>query len=347
MSEPLPRVQPSNVPPSKKGIQALIGASLREQAGVRYTELGARSILNRCNTPRMPDCWTINPYRGCSFGCQYCYARYTHEFLGLDDPLAFEKQIFVKVGAGNTLEREATVRRLRARPIAIGTATDPYQPAEARYRLTRTILEVLGRYRGLQVSITTKSAMIVRDLDLLTRLSERSRLTVHLSLITLDRELARELEPGAPTPSRRLRTLETLSRAGLHVGVFAVPVLPGLTDDDENLRRLFETARDHGAAFVGAWPLFLASASRRRFFDWLGERRPELVPLYRRYFSDGIDIDPRWRAQLGERVERIRQETGLRPAPARPEAARPETVSLQLTLPGIVSGAAATSGNRG
>ena len=208
-------------PPS--GIQALIGEDLRERAGVRYTELGARQILNHCDTRRMPDCWTINPYRGCSFGCRYCYARYTHEFLGIDDPLEFERHIFVKKGAPGVLEREATERKLRARPIAIGTATDPYQPAEARYQLTRGILEVLGRYRGLRLSLTTKSALVVRDLDLLGRLREHSELTVHVSVITTHRELARKLDPGAPTPGRRLRTVRTLVDAGIPTGVNAMP----------------------------------------------------------------------------------------------------------------------------
>ena len=196
------------------GIQALIGDDLRDHAGVRYTELGARALLNRCNTSRMPDCWTINPYRGCSFGCVYCYARYTHEFLGIEDPGEFERRIFIKRNAAEVLAAEASPRRLRARPIAIGTATDPYQPAEARYGLTRGVLEVLARYRGLEISVTTKSALIVRDLELLRRLAERSQLTVNISLISLDRELTRSLDTRAPTPERRLRTLQTLRESG-------------------------------------------------------------------------------------------------------------------------------------
>jgi DNA repair photolyase len=284
----------------------------------------------------MRDCWTINPYRGCSFGCRYCYARYTHEFLGINDPLAFEQWIFVKSGAANALAYEATERKLRARPIAIGTATDPYQPAEGRYELTRGLLEVLARYRGLQLSITTKSNLVVRDLDLLRRIHERSSLSVHLSLVTLDRRLARQLDPGAPSPERRLRTVRTLSDAGLHVGVAAVPILPTLTDDEASLLRLFQAARASGASWVGAGPLFLASASRRYFLDWLRKRRPELVPLYRVLYRRGIDVDPTWRQGLRERIEQIRRQTGVPAHPPHRWAKDPESPP-QLTLPGLLA----------
>jgi DNA repair photolyase len=291
----------------------------------------------------MPDCWTLNPYRGCSLGCRYCYARYTHEFLGLEDPESFEQRIFVKVGAASALEREATERKLRARPVAIGTVTDPYQPAEARYGLTRSILEVLSRHRGLRVSITTKSALVSRDLDLLSTIAERSALTLHVSLVTTDRELARDLDPGAPTPARRLRTIRTLAGAGLDVGVNVMPVLPGITDGDRELTRLFRAARVSGARWAITAPLFLASMSRRHFFSWLRSRRPDLLPLYRRLYSDGVDIDRGWRDSLRSRVARIRHRTGL-PAPPHPrESQAPPWV--QLGLPGLgVPGRAAPPG---
>jgi DNA repair photolyase len=284
----------------------------------------------------MPDCWTINPYRGCSFGCRYCYARYTHGFLGIEDPEAFERWIFVKVDAPGALEREATERRLRARPIVFGTATDPYQPAEARYPLTRSLLQVLSRYCGLRISLTTKSSLVVRDLDLCRRLHERSNLSLHVSLTTLDRGLARQLEPGAPTPQRRLQTVRELSNAGLPVGVNVIPVLPGITDEEDALERLFEAARASGAAWVASGPLFLASGSRRKFFTWIRRRRPELLPLYRRLYAGGIDVDSTWRQLLRERVAQIRRRSGLAVGPlGRRDEHAPEPP--QLPLPGFLA----------
>lgn len=314
------------------GIQALIGEDLAERGGVQYTELRPRSLLNRCNTPRMPDCWTINPYRGCSFGCRYCYARYTHEYLGLDDPLAFERQVFVKTGAAEALQAEATERRLRARPIAIGTATDPYQPAEAKYRLTHGILEVLGRYRGLDVGIITKSGLICRDLDLLKRIHERSRLQISISLVTPYRNLARVLDPGAPTPERRLRTVQELAAGGLDVGINALPILPGINDAQGDLELLFRRARTYGAAWLSVGPLFLASGSRRRFLDWLAESMPDKLGLYRRLFARGIDVDPRWARSLARRVAVLRRVTGMRDGRL---VRRRAKADAQLALPGL------------
>ena len=284
----------------------------------------------------MPDCWTINPYRGCSFGCRYCYARYTHEFLGASEPRAFEREIFVKLGAAAALEREATERRLRARPIVIGTATDPYQPAEAHYGITASLLEVLARFTGLRISITTKSALVVRDLETLARIHARSTLSIHVSCITLDRALARELDPGAPTPERRLPTVATLARAGIPVGMNAMPILPAINDGEAELRALFRAARDAGAGWVQAVPLFLGSATRRHFLDWLRRHMPEKLPLYRRLYARGMDVDPRWRAELRRRIEEIRSETGL-PASRRGEPDRAPSHSVQLALPGLAT----------
>lgn len=317
----------------RPGLVALIGNDLRERAGVRYVELGARSLLNHCDTPRMPDSWTINPYRGCSFGCRYCYARYTHGFLGLDDPREFERRIFVKLGAGDALEREVTAARLKLRPIAIGTVTDPYQPAERRYELTRRVLEVLARYRGLRISITTKSALVLRDLDLLRRISDASDLSVHVSLVTVDRSLARRLDPGAPSPARRLVTVRTLASAGIDVGVNAMPVLPAITDSEPSLRCLFRAASRNGASWVMAVPLFLASTTRRHFFAWLRSEMPEHLPLYRRIYGDGIDPDPAWRRRLRARIDRIREETGVAAPPRHPHVR--DAGASQLGLPGI------------
>src|ERR1700675_4406456 len=159
--------------------------------GVEFIEMPVRQILNRCDSPRMPFRWTINPYRGCEFGCVYCYARYTHDFLELRDPMDFERRIFVKRMAAQVLSRTLSRTPIGTDPIAIGTATDPYQPAERKYRLTRSMLEVFAQLQGLNLSITTKSSLIERDLDLLSEINSRSSLAVNFSLITINRRLQR------------------------------------------------------------------------------------------------------------------------------------------------------------
>ncbi|MGZ6242036.1 MAG: radical SAM protein, partial [Candidatus Binataceae bacterium] len=197
---------------------------------VEFIEMSARTILNRCENPRMPFRWTINPYRGCEFGCVYCYARYTHEFLELRDPMDFERRIFVKRMAAQVLSHTLSRTPLGSDPIAIGTATDPYQPAERKYGLTRSMLEVFAQLGGLDLSITTKSALVVRDLDLLCAINSRSKISVNFSLMTLNRRLQRTLEPRAPRPQLRLRALAELSRAGIRCNLLMMPVIPGLTD---------------------------------------------------------------------------------------------------------------------
>src|SRR5216683_5822768 len=182
---------------------------------VEFVDMPVKQILNRCTSPRMPFRWTINPYRGCEFGCVYCYARYTHEFLEQRDPMDFERKIFVKRRAAEALARNLTRTSIGANQIALGTATDPYQPAERKFGLTRSMLEVFARLGGLDLSITTKSALITRDLDLLRAISDRSKLSVNFSLITLNRRLQRILEPRAPRPSLRLRALKALREAGI------------------------------------------------------------------------------------------------------------------------------------
>lgn len=222
-----------------------------------------------------------------------------------------------------------TGRGLRAPSIAVGAVTDSYRPAEARYELTPETLEAIVRYRGLRVSITTKSPLTTRDLDLLQELNTRGKLWVHVLLACVDRELAHKLDPRAPTPRRRLQTVRTLVTAGIPVGVYALPILPGINDSDTELRRLFVAARKSGAGWIGVAPLFLASANRRRFLRWLKQTLPEQLPRYRRLFARGIAVDPRWRGRLRARVERLRRETGMPAAPPRLESSVPR----QLTLP--------------
>src|SRR5579862_8071605 len=207
--------------PALVGIARLAseGESLREGHQVEYFTLPARSLLNRCTSNRnMPFTWTINPYRGCEFGCRYCYARYTHEFMELRDGMEFEQKIYVKQQAGELLRRD--LKRVRAgESIALGTATDPYQPAERRYEVTRGILEEFARHRGFELGIVTKSNLIVRDIGLLREVSRGNSLSAHITVTTLDTELARILEPRAPRPDLRIDAVRQLSQAGITVGI--------------------------------------------------------------------------------------------------------------------------------
>jgi DNA repair photolyase len=206
------------------------GESLREGHNVEYFTLPARSLLNRCvSHRRLPFTWTINPYRGCEFACKYCYARYTHEFMEMHDGAEFEQKIYVKQHTAELLRHG--LRRVKAgEAIALGTATDPYQPAERRYEVTREILQEFARHRGFELGIVTKSDFIVRDLDLLRDVARHNTLSIHITVTTMNVGLARILEPRAPRPDLRIAAVRELSQAGINVGVSASPVLPGITD---------------------------------------------------------------------------------------------------------------------
>src|SRR5579863_9013115 len=249
-SSPLFPLLPS---PSLVGIARLAaeGESLREGHNVEYFTLPARSLLNRCTGVRMPFTWTINPYRGCEFACKYCYARYTHEFMEMRDGAEFEQKIYVKQHAADLLRQE--LRQVKpGEEIAIGTATDPYQPAERRFEVTRGILEELARHRGLDVGIVTKSNLIVRDADLLRAISKNNRLFVNITITTLKADLARILEPRAPRPDLRLEAMQKLNQAGVAAGVICAPVLPGITDSPRDLEALVRATAKAGGKYVFA-----------------------------------------------------------------------------------------------
>lgn len=252
---------------------------------VEFHEMPVRRVLNRCTNPRMPFQWTINPYRGCEFGCVYCYARYTHEFLELRDPLDFERRIFVKRRAAEALARTLSHTPVGEDAIAIGTATDPYQPAERRFELTRSMLKVLAELSGLTISITTKSALIVRDLDLLRALNRRSNISVNFSLITLDRKLQRALEPRATRPELRLRALAELTGAGIRCNVLVMPVIPALTDSRHSVEPVMRAAKTAGAGNVWWRALFLRPAAARRFIPFIRERFPKLTPRIDSFYA--------------------------------------------------------------
>lgn len=292
--------------------------AIRRRAGVEYHDLVARDILNRVDSPRLPFQWSVNPYRGCEFGCAYCYARDTHGFFELDDPLEFESRIFVKRRAAESLRRKLRRSDLRGQSIAIGTATDPYQPAEKHYEITRSLLEVFAEVEGLSLSITTKSPLVVRDLDLLTELDRRHAVEVHVTITTVDAALARRVEVHAPDPGARLRTVSRLAEAGIAVRVNCMPVMPGINDDEEVLEPLVEAVKAAGAYDLGAQALFLKPTARIHFFAWLAREFPELQGLYRRLYATRDYLDDGARERLLSTYRRLKLAAGLpRSAPGR------------------------------
>lgn len=317
---------------NRVGIARLAASSLlaEKKRGAEYFLLPARSILNRCDSDRVPFTWTVNPYRGCEFGCKYCYARYTHEYMELDGG-EFERKIFVKQDTGPMAFRELRSSAVRGEHIAIGTATDPYQPAEREFRATRAILEQMAELDGLSISITTKSDQVLSDLDLLKRIHERSRLSVNLSVTTPRRGLARLLEPRAPRPDLRIGAVRTLRQAGIAAGILVMPVLPGLTDRKEDLETLARAARDVGACWFAANVLFLMPASRKQFLPFLEEKFPRLARRYQEWYAKSGYAPESYRAEIAERFAHLRRKYGLetRPEPPEPKSA---PVEEQLTL---------------
>jgi DNA repair photolyase len=294
---------------------ALEGESLREGHNVEYFTLPAKSLLNRCISNRqMPFTWTINPYRGCEFGCRYCYARYTHEFMEMRDGMEFEQKIYVKQHAAALLRHE--LRRVkRNEPIALGTATDPYQPAERRYEVTRGILEEFARHSGYELGIVTKSNLIVRDLELLKEVASTNHLSVHITITTLDAELARILEPRAPRPDLRMDAVRALSQAGLRVGVSCSPVVPGITDSPKDLEAVIRAAAEAGGDYVFANPLFLKPCSAAVFLPFLEQNFPHLAENYRQRYQDRAFLPPAYAKRLSHLVAHLREKyriTGAR-----------------------------------
>ncbi len=328
--------------------------TLGVQSDIAYIERGARSALNDPEATGM-DYWSINPYIGCAFGCAYCYARYAHSYamdraatdrtLGpalLHDAtemppwLAFERRIFVKRNVVDVLRRAlrtGSARHtglVRGEGLLIGTATDPYQPAERRFRLTRGILEVLSEHPGMRIGLITKSPLITRDIDLLTRIGRHSRLFIHVSLITVDRELARRLEPRAPTPDSRLRALGRLADAGLNVGVNVMPVLPGITDAPAGLDALVERVAAAGARQVSFGALRLQSAARLRYLPFIEEEFPDLAPRYRATYARSANVGDRYRTVLRRLATRICARHGIRLGDGRPDRAAEEPAAEPL-----------------
>jgi DNA repair photolyase len=296
------------------------GESLREGHNVEYFTIESKSLLNRCVSGRsMPFEWTINPYRGCEFACKYCYARYTHEFMEMRDGVDFERKIYVKQHAAGLLRHE--LRRVKpGESIALGTATDPYQPAERRYEVTRGILEEFSRHRGYELGIVTKSNLVVRDVDQLQAVARSNKLSVHITITTLDIELARILEPRAPRPDLRMDAVRTLAQAGLRVGVSCSPVVPGITDSPKDLEAVIRAASEAGADYVFANPLFLKPCSAAVFLPFLEQNFPHLAENYRERYHDRAFLPAAYGKRLSDLVMHLRQKYKLTRADRRDRA---------------------------
>jgi DNA repair photolyase len=273
--------------------------------------------------------WSLNPYVGCEFGCSYCYARYTHryvverahdkgkltdaefaDFRGAHGWEAFERRIFVKEQIVGALD--ADLKRVPlGETIVIGTATDPYQPAERRFRITRAVLQRLSRCEGLSFGIITKSPLIARDRDVLLKIQERNELQIHISLITVDATLARKLEARSPIPAARLRALKQLVDAGVNAGLIIAPVLPGITDSVAHLDALFAAAHKAGALFIHAGALRLYAAVRDRFIPVLAEHYPELVPRYERAYAKQAGAPREYARALARRIQQLQKKHGF------------------------------------
>lgn len=300
-----------------------------EQKDIRYYSNFAKNVLNGPESTGM-GFWSINPYVGCAFGCAYCYARYAHRYVmerasdneRMEDALAeryqsmppwlaFERNIFVKQNAPEVLARtlrqgsEKHLSLINGDAIVIGTATDPYQPAERKFRVTRRILEVLAEHPGLKIVIISKSPLITRDIDVLSRINRISDLSIHISLITLRRELARKLEPRSPTPEARVRALARLREAGIDTGINCMPVLPGITDNPSDLDALVKRVSEAGATYVGTCALRLRATAKQRYLPFIAQEFPHLEERYRNTYANDSNAGQKYREGLSRFMHQL------------------------------------------
>jgi DNA repair photolyase len=296
----------------------------------RYHEIHCRSALNEVHA-RFPFRWSLNPYRACAHRCAFCYARAYAKRADRPSGSRYGAVIGIKVNVAEVLEAELARRSWTGESISIGTATDPYQPAEGRYRLTRSCIERLTRFSN-PFSITTRGPMIVRDAELLAEASRRAPLSVAFSVPTLDERIWRATEPGTAPPAQRLRALKVLVEAGVRAGVFLAPILPGLSDGAESLERVVAAAREAGAAFVWLEMLNLKPGCREHFLAMLSERFPEQLPLYERLYFRRTYLPAREAAPVRARLDELQRRYRIADRRiARPPRAEPAR-QLRLAL---------------
>jgi DNA repair photolyase len=296
---------------------------------VAYTEVDAKSALNRVKG--MPFDWSLNPYTGCVHACSYCFSRaYNARYRERDVGPAFDKNIEVKKNFVEQLRKQ-----LQRRPegsVAIGTATDPYQPIEGKYQLTRRCLEALVDF-PMPTSIVTKGPLVVRDIDVLKKLDEKTDLTVYFSVPCVDEEIVKRTDPGTAPPRQRLRALRMLREAGIDAAVLCMPVLPGISDSEESLDAAAHAASEAGATAFRHRPLKIDVEIQEYYYDFLATEFPAMVPRYVELYQGGVHPRRDYERELEERVRRVRARYEFHERPARPaRAPEPQTVQLQLAI---------------
>ncbi|WP_040780095.1 Rv2578c family radical SAM protein [Nocardia pneumoniae] len=306
-----------------------------EFEGITFHEVLCKSALNKVpEATNLPFQWTVNPMRGCSHACRYCFARGTHEYLDLDAGRDFDTQIVVKTNIAAVLRKELGRRSWRQAPVALGTNTDPYQRAEGRYRLMPGIIRALTE-SGTPFSILTKGTLLRRDLPLLTSAAGQVRVSLAVSIAILDEDLHRSLETGTPSPRARLDLVRTLADAGFAVDVLVAPVIPYLTDSRAHLEAIFGAIAAAGASSAVAFPMHLRGSTRGWFLSWLAEHHPALLRRYRQLYGHGAYVTPEYSAWLRARVDPLLAEHGLTPRRQAEPETRPETADTtdpQLAL---------------
>lgn len=298
---------------------------------ITYVEAPCKSVLNRVEG--MPFNWSINPYTGCAHACRYCYARAFYTRADRGSAADFDSLIYVKANAPEVLRGELARRSWKRELVVVGAATDPYQPGEAKYRLTRRILEALRDYRT-PVSIITKGPLVLRDLELLRAINELAGVEVNMTIPTLDKEAWRALEPGTPPPAARLEAVRRLNEAGIRSGVFMAPILPGLSDSPEALRALMEAAKEAGAPYVMPITLRLQPGVREWFLPHISRHFPDLTLQYCRLFQK-VEARPDYKARTLGLAAAILRELGLKNGPGEMErtpASAPEVQQLRLSI---------------
>ena len=276
---------------------------------LEYQPIECKTLLHHHDTGYLPYHWDVNIYRGCAHSCPYCFARYSHEYLGYRDPLDFEQRILVKVNAPQVLDRELGSAKWRGELVNLSGVSDPYQPAEKKFGLTRQVLEVMLKHRNPTI-LGTKSDLILRDLDLLSRLSETTFCCVAVTITTLDEDLRKQLEPFSPPASRRIDVLKKLKEAGVATGLLATPIFPYLTDNQHSLEDLVRTAAECDVDFFVAGVLSLKSSARQRFMPFLKQQFPKLYPKYRQLYR-GWSAPKEYSRGVHERVRLLQEKYGV------------------------------------
>jgi len=272
-----------------------------EAMGINFHEVRARSALNRVPGGRYGFGWTINPYRGCTHACVFCFARRTHTYLDMNAGRDFEREIVVKVNVPELLRAELGRPSWRRELVALGTNTDPYQWVESRYRMMPAILAALEEAKT-PVSVLTKSPLVMRDVEIFERMSKRLPISVNLSVPTLDEEAWRATEPHTPSPSARLDAVAELRRRGIDSGVLIAPLMPGINDSPEQVQPIIDRAREADASFLGGVALHLRDEVKDVFFAWLEHKRPDLLPRYEKLYKKRVYLPPGQRTQISNVV---------------------------------------------